>query len=63
MTSIMIEIGQLVVSIDTEHDYPDVIDDLAGRAKVLLDESVMLCGRLGWNPFGSTLPNQLEPEA
>jgi hypothetical protein len=63
MTSVMIEIGQLVVSVDTEHEYPDCIDDLTARATLLLNESVRLCANMNWNPFTSEHPNQSEPLA
>ena len=63
MTSVMIEIGQLVVSVDTEHEYPDCIDDLSARATLLLNESVRLCATMNWNPFTEVQPNQSEPQA
>ena len=33
-----INVGQLFVSVVTEHNYPDVIDDMAGRARNLTKE-------------------------
>lgn len=63
MTSVMIEIGQLVVTVDTEHEYPDCIDDLTSRATLLLNESVRLCAAMSWNPFTEAQPNQSEPQA
>ena len=56
----MIEIGQLVVTVDTEHEYPDCIDDLSARATLLLNESVRLCATMNWNPFTAESPNHEE---
>lgn len=59
----MIEIGQLVVSVDTEFEYPDCIDDLSARATLMLNESVRLCASMNWNPFTAVQPIQQEPLA
>jgi len=56
----MIEIGQLVVTVDTEHEYPDCIDDLSARATLLLNESVRLCAAMNWNPFTAESPTSDE---
>ena len=56
----MIEIGQLVVTVDTEFEYPDCIDDLSARATLLLNEYVRLCAAMNWNPFTSESPTSDE---
>lgn len=35
---ININVGQLFISVVTEHDYPDVIDDMANKARKLTKE-------------------------
>lgn len=36
LNAVHINIGELMVSIETEQNYPDVVDDMTGRARKLL---------------------------
>ena len=36
LNAVHINIGELMVSIETDHNYPDAIDDMTGRARKLL---------------------------
>lgn len=58
MLNIIVEIGSIVVSVETDSAYPDIADDLTNRAKTLINEAVEQCALSGWNPIISAEPTE-----
>ena len=62
MTYAHISLGGLSVSIDTEADYPDAIDDVANRVKAMFSEALDICEKHDIDPVDAVFVPDLEDD-
>ena len=51
MIRLAVDFGMISITVETDHVYPDIIDDLHSRSIRLLHESVESAKMAGWCPF------------
>lgn len=62
MTFAQISLGGLSVSIDTDANYPDAVDDVANRVKAMFGEALSLCEEHSIDPVDAVFVPDLDDD-
>ena len=62
MTFAQISLGGLTVSIETEANYPDALDDVSNRVKAMFGEALDICEAHDIDPIDAVFVPDLEED-